>query len=162
MPGAHRRHLDLRPPRGPGTRRHHSLARTPPGRDRRRQWHRADLERVLGLADETGVAWHYIATGKPQQNGFIESLNGRLRDELLNETLFKSLPHARAVLEAWRRDYNERRPHSKLGGMTPGAYAGALSGEDGRGAALRWGSAPRASRHPSNRRLKAIPDYRHG
>jgi len=98
---------------------------------------------ILSWADETGVGWHYIAPGKPQQNGFIESFNGRLRDELLNETLFKSLPHARAVLEAWRRDYNEQRPHSKLGWMTPRAYAAARSGEAGRGAALRWGSAPR-------------------
>ena len=98
---------------------------------------------ILGWADATGVGWHYIAPGKPQQNGFIESFNGRLRDELLNETLFKSLPHARAVLEVWRRDYNEQRPHSKLGWMTPGAYASALSGENGRDAALRRGSAPR-------------------
>ena len=74
---------------------------------------------ILSWADETGVGWHYIAPGKPQQNGFIESFNGRLRDELLNETLFRSLPHARAVLEAWRYDYNEERPHSKLGWMTP-------------------------------------------
>ena len=98
---------------------------------------------ILGWADETGVGWHYIAPGKPQQNGLIESFNGRLRDELLNETLFRSLPHARAVLEAWRRDYNEARPHSKPGWMTPRAYATALTGDVGRGAALRRGSAPR-------------------
>ncbi len=55
---------------------------------------------ILTWADETCIGWHYIAPGKPQQNGFIESFNGRLRDELLNETLFRSLPHARAVLEA--------------------------------------------------------------
>jgi putative transposase len=84
---------------------------------------------ILNWADETGVGWHYIAPGKPQQNGFIESFNGRLRDELLNETLFRSLPHARAALEAWRYDYNEKRPHSKLGWMTPRAYANAFSGE---------------------------------
>jgi putative transposase len=90
---------------------------------------------ILGWADETGVGWHYIAPGKPQQNGFIESFNGRLRDELLNETLFRSLPHARAVLEAWRRDYNEARPHSKLGWMTPLDFARALSGKAGRRAA---------------------------
>ena len=84
---------------------------------------------ILNWADETGVGWHYIAPGKPQQNGFIESFNGRLRDELLNETLFRSLPHARAALEAWRHDYNEERPHSKLGWMTPRAYANAFSGE---------------------------------
>jgi putative transposase len=98
---------------------------------------------ILSWADDTGVGWHYIAPGKPQQNGFIESFNGRLRDELLNETLFRSLPHARAVLEAWRRDYNEARPHSKLGWMTPAAYAAALIGDPGRGAALRGGFAPR-------------------
>src|SRR5947199_646661 len=98
---------------------------------------------ILGWADETGVGWHYIAPGKPQQNGFIESFNGRLRDEFLNETLFRSLPHARAVLEAWRRDYNEERPHSKLGWMTPRGYASALIAEAGRDAAPRWGSAPR-------------------
>ena len=95
------------------------------------------------MADHTRVAWHYIAPGKPTQNAFIESFNGRLRDELLNETLFRSLPHARAALEAWRHDYNEERPHSKLGWMTPRGYANALIGEIGRDAALRWGSAPR-------------------
>jgi putative transposase len=98
---------------------------------------------ILKWSDETGVGWHYIAPGKPQQNGFVESFNGRLRDELLNETLFRSLSHARAVLEAWRRDYNEARPHSSLGWMTPSDYAGLLCGNAGRGAALRQGSAPR-------------------
>ena len=96
---------------------------------------------ILSWADETGVGWHYIAPGKPQQNGMNESFNGRLRDELLNETLFRSLPHARAVLEVWRRDYNEQRPHSKLGWMTPKDYASALSGETGDRAAQPGGSA---------------------
>ena len=99
---------------------------------------------LAGWADDTGVGWHYIAPGKPQQNGFIESFNGRLRDELLNETLFRSLPHIRAVLEVWRRDYNYERPHSKLGWMTPGAYASALRGETARHAAPADSSAPRA------------------
>ena len=72
-----------------------------------------------------------------------ESFNGRLRDELLNETLFRSLPHARAVLEAWRRDYNEERPHSKLGWMTPRDYAGSICGETGRHAAQPDGFARR-------------------
>ena len=98
---------------------------------------------ILAWADEARVGWHYIAPGKPQQNGLIESFNGRLRDELLNETLFRSLPHARAVLEAWRRDYNEQRPHSKLGWLTPQDYAAVLTLQPGRGAALRQGSAPR-------------------
>ena len=66
-----------------------------------------------------GVGWHYIAPGKPQQNAFVESFNGRLRDECLNETLFSSIRHARLVLAAWRQDYNEIRPHSGLGGRTP-------------------------------------------
>lgn len=98
---------------------------------------------ILGWADESGVGWHYIAPGKPQQSGFIESFNGRLRDELLNETLFRSLPHARAVLEAWRRDYNEERPHSKLGWMTRRAYASAILETPGRSAAQPDSSALR-------------------
>jgi len=65
------------------------------------------------------VAWHYIAPGKPTQNAFVESFNGRLRDECLNETVFTSLRQARAVLAAWQGDYNEVRPHSALGGRTP-------------------------------------------
>lgn len=56
--------------------------------------------------DRTKVDWNYIASGKPIQNAFIESLNGRLRDEFLNETLFSSLAQARPALANWRRDYN--------------------------------------------------------
>ena len=96
---------------------------------------------ILGWAEETGVDWHYIAPGKPQQNGYNERFNGRLRDELLNETLFRSLPQARVVLEDWRRDYNERRPHSKLGWLTPQDYARAISGKTGDRAAQPAGSA---------------------
>jgi len=72
---------------------------------------------------EGGVGWHYIAPGKPMQNGFIESFNGRLRDELLNETLFRSLTQARGIIEAWRIDYNEERPHTSLKGLTPNEFA---------------------------------------
>jgi putative transposase len=78
---------------------------------------------ILSWADERGVAWEYIQPGKPVQNAFAESFNSRLRDELLNETLFRSIGHARAVLEAWRLDYNYHRPHSKLGWLTPSDYA---------------------------------------
>ena len=78
---------------------------------------------ILKWADERGVGWQYIQPGKPQQNAYSESFNGRLRDELLNETLFRSLPHARSAMEAWRADYNMRRPHSKLGWLTPAGYA---------------------------------------
>ncbi|MGQ3152603.1 IS3 family transposase [Brevundimonas mediterranea] len=105
---------------------------------------------VLAWADDTGVGWHYIAPGKPPQIGFNECFNGRLRDELLNETLFRSLPHARAVLEAWRRDYNEQRPHSKLGWLTPQAYAEALTGHIGRPAALVDGCADRPLANPAD------------
>ena len=77
-----------------------------------------------------------------------------MRDELLNETLFRSLPHARAVLEVWRRDYNEERPHSKLGWMTPRGYASALRGNAGRDAALRW--APRSGLLPPTKQKVQI------
>jgi transposase InsO family protein len=56
--------------------------------------------------------WHYIAPGKPMQNGFVESFNGRLRDECLNEHMFSSLSQARQLIEAWRDDYNHKRPHT--------------------------------------------------
>lgn len=78
---------------------------------------------MLRWQQETGVAWHYIQPGKPQQNGFVESFNGRLRDELLNETLFRSLDHARKLLEGWRDDYNDCRPHTSLNGLTPNEFA---------------------------------------
>ncbi|AUW45885.1 hypothetical protein CUJ84_pRLN1000421 (plasmid) [Rhizobium leguminosarum] len=78
---------------------------------------------ILQWADRTKVDWHYIAPGKPIQNAFIESFNGRLRDEFLNETLFSSLAHARSALSNWRSDYNDQRPHSGLGWLTPAEFA---------------------------------------
>jgi putative transposase len=80
---------------------------------------------VLAWSDRQKIAWHYIAPGKPVENAFIESFNGRLRGELLNETLFRSLPHARGALDTWRWDYNTKRPHSSLGWQTPTAFAAA-------------------------------------
>src|SRR3546814_2455348 len=74
---------------------------------------------ILRWTQERPVEWHYIAPGKPQQNGYVESFNGRLRDECLNETLFVSLGHASSVLRLWRDDYNHVRPHSGVGGLTP-------------------------------------------
>jgi putative transposase len=76
---------------------------------------------VLEWTNRAGVAWHYIAPGKPQQNGFVESFNGRLRDECLNEEVFANLAEARAVIERWRLDYNHVRPHSAHRGLTPEA-----------------------------------------
>lgn len=70
-------------------------------------------------AYERGVHLAFIDAGKPQQNGYIESFNGRLRDECLNEHWFLSLPHARRTIEDWRVDYNLNRPHSSLGNLTP-------------------------------------------
>lgn len=78
---------------------------------------------ILGWADERSVAWEYIQPGKPVQNAFAESFIGRLRDELLNETLFRSVLHARLILEAWRQDYSTTRPHSRLRWQTPAQYA---------------------------------------
>jgi putative transposase len=74
---------------------------------------------VLAWSQDRGVGWHYIAPGKPTQNAFVESFNGKLRDECLNETLFSSVRQARAVLADWQKDFNEVRPHSALGGRTP-------------------------------------------
>ncbi len=82
---------------------------------------------VLTWAQEARIAWHFIAPGKPMQNGFCESFNGRMRDELLNETLFLGLDHAREKVTAWVDDYNNRRPHSALAYQTPAAYADSLS-----------------------------------
>lgn len=81
---------------------------------------------ILRWSQERRVEWHYIAPGKPTQNAFVESFNGRLRDECLNETLFTSLAQTRAVLAAWQHDYNTVRPHSKLGGKTPAEAAGPI------------------------------------
>ncbi|HCJ23172.1 MAG TPA: IS3 family transposase [Erythrobacter sp.] len=81
---------------------------------------------VLAWCGEMGVEWHYIAPGKPMQNGFCESFNGRMRDELLNGTLFLSMAHARVEIAAWVDDYNRERPHSSLGYETPAAFAAEL------------------------------------
>jgi putative transposase len=97
---------------------------------------------MLDWQNRTGVAWHYIAPGKPVQNAFIESFNGRLRDELLNEEIFETLADARRRLRLWRHDYNHVRPHSSLGGLTPAAR---------RAPKLDGGSAPGAlamTHHP--------------
>ena len=78
---------------------------------------------ILKWQEDRKVEWHYIAPGKPMQNGFVESFNGRMRDECLNEHLFDTLRHARHLIAAWHDDYNRHRPHSSLGGLTPWEYA---------------------------------------
>lgn len=82
---------------------------------------------MLSWAHGHGVKLFLIEPGKPNQNAYIESFNGRLRDECLNEHWFTSLSHAKAVIEAWRREYNEERPKKLLAGMTPAAYARQLA-----------------------------------
>ena len=73
-------------------------------------------------AYELTVKLHFIRPGKPVDNAFIESFNGRLRDECLNQNWFMSLGHARQILEEWRVDYNMVRPHSSLEDMTPNEF----------------------------------------
>ena len=94
---------------------------------------------MLRWSQETRIEWHYIAPGKPTQNAFVESFDGKLRDELLNETLFTSLAQARAVLAAWKHDYNNVRPHSALGILSPAEYA------DRSAPGTQWGGAERCA-----------------
>lgn len=98
---------------------------------------------ILRWCQETRIEWHYIAPGKPTQNAFIESFNGRLRHELLNETLFGSLAHARAALADWKDDYNLIRPHSSIGNLAPAVYATRSDLAMQRGGSLRLLGAPR-------------------
>jgi transposase InsO family protein len=70
---------------------------------------------MFAWTQDDRVVWHFIAPGKPRQNGFCESFNGRMRDELLNESLFLGLDPARTKIANWVDDYNQRRPHSTLG-----------------------------------------------
>jgi len=69
-----------------------------------------------------GIQLHFIEPGKPTQNGYAESFNGRVRDECLNEHWFPTLEEARRLIEAWRQDYNTVRPHSSLGDLTPAEF----------------------------------------
>ena len=82
---------------------------------------------ILRWSQDRGIDWHYIAPGKPMQNGFIESFNGSFRDECLNETLFSSLAEARDRITDWKEDYNSQRPHSSLGNLTPDEFARKLA-----------------------------------
>jgi len=81
-----------------------------------------------GWAHRRGVELHFIDPGKPSQNGFIESFNGKLRDECLDMHVFASLREAQVLIEAWRRDYNTCRQNESLGWRTPSEYAAALGG----------------------------------
>ncbi len=124
-------HVDLRPARG-----------TRADRTYRAAWQAGMIvsdhgteytcNAMLAWCRDNDVDWHFIAPGKPMQNGFVESFNGRMRDELLNETLFFDLDDARAKIAAWVLDFNTARPHSALGYLTPAAYAANLTATDNR------------------------------
>lgn len=82
---------------------------------------------LLRFCSEKSINWHYIQPGKPYQNGNIESFNGKLRDECLNENLFLSLSEAQRIIANWREEYNSFRPHTALFGKTPREVASHLS-----------------------------------
>ena len=82
---------------------------------------------MLTWAYDRGVTLRLIEPGKPNQNAYIESFNGRFRDECLNEHWFTSVPQAQSIIETWRREYNDERPKKGLGGLTPAAYARQLT-----------------------------------
>ena len=92
---------------------------------------------ILGWSDQTRVGWHYIARGKPMQNAFVESFDGRLRDEFLRPCS----PHSCKRAWRWKTDYNMVRPHSRLGWLAPAVYAANFLPQHGQGAALAM--APR-------------------
>lgn len=83
-------------------------------------------------AYDRGIRIHFITPGRPVENAVIESFNGRFRDECLNASWFESLDQARSLIESWRTDYNERRPHSSLGDLAPAQYVANL---------LEWSSS---------------------
>jgi putative transposase len=106
---------------------------------------------ILAWSQQLRIEWHYIAPGKPTQNAFIESFNGKLRDELLNDTIFASLADARVALASWKADYNTVRPHSGLGNIPPTAFAKLSAPGMQRDGSLELsrGSAPRPVAPPS-------------
>lgn len=85
---------------------------------------------MLSWAQENQVKLHFIDPGKPVQNAYIESFNGRLRDECLNQHWFKNLNEARQIIEAWRVDYNQERPHSSLKHLAPEDFKQAWENEN--------------------------------
>ena len=109
---------------------------------------------LLAWITAQGIDTALIDPGKPWQNGAGESFNGKFRDECLSLEWFRSRAEAKAVIESWRRHYNEVRPHSSLGYLTPAAFArleaktAAFPGATGRGAAVSGASTPRPVARP--------------
>lgn len=110
---------------------------------------------IFAWARNHRIDWHYIMPGKPMQNGYVESFNGKMRDELLNETLFFSLDQVRKAIAEWVEDYNNRRPHSALAYQTPAAFAAKLTAT-GLHAALTDGSAFRPVAQPAQTGIKLL------
>ena len=112
---------------------------------------------ILKWSDEARVEWHSIVPGKPMQNGFIESFNGRLRDDKLNETLFATLHQVRVEVAQWPNDDNHQRPHSGLGWLTPSEFRNTRTATSGQamaiGAAYSEASAPMAIAKPTQQGL---------
>ena len=107
---------------------------------------------VLQYCGEAKIEWHYTTPGKPTDNAFVESFNGRMRDELLNETLFMGLGHAREKISAWIDDYNNQRPHSSLGYATPAAFAAELKKQGAASLRIAGGYATQPLASPAQSR----------
>lgn len=127
------------------------------------------VSRVLDQwAYEQGLRWHTIQPGRPMENGYMESFNGRFRDECLNENWFRDLADAREKIAHWKQDYNQARPHSALGYQTPEEFAKNAAptgcGKDGGGAALENASrfplspSPDGGQLPSSSAMLATPN----
>ncbi len=114
---------------------------------------RAVSHAIFAWARDHEIDWHYTAPGRPMQNGYVESFNGKMRYELLNETLFFNLDQARKVIAAWVEDYNTARPHSGLAYQTPSAFAAKLTAT-GLHAALTDGSALQPVAQPAQTGIK--------
>ena len=110
-------------------------------------------------AHEHGVQLRFITPGRPSENGYIESFNGRLRDECLNENWFVNLQHAKQKIEEWRLDYNEVRPHSALGYRTPKEFAAEkqnlLGSQERSGAPLQIAAPPKTGMLPTTPELSS-------
>jgi transposase InsO family protein len=121
---------------------------------------------MLAWTQEAKVGWHFIAPGKPMRNGLCESFNGRIRDELLNETLFFDLVHACTALARWVTDYNQQRPHSALRYQTPAAFAATFTATGDRpsnpGQLSRSPVAPAALTRQSHPATLALTDEQRG
>jgi putative transposase len=102
---------------------------------------------MLSWCKDIIIDWHFIAPGKPIQNAFVESFNGRMCDEFLNETLFFDLHDAQTKIAAWVANYNDQRPHSSLQYLTPAAYAATFTATGAR-CATPTSSAERPLLHP--------------